>query len=72
MKSYGKSIRNRRRLLRITQADLAELAGVSLRTIIKIERNQGNPTVAVLLKVAVVLGLKLALTVKSADDLNEG
>jgi len=71
MESFGKTIRNRRRLLKITQADLAELAGVSLRTIIKIERNQANPTMAALSKIAVVMGMKLTLKVKSVDDLNE-
>jgi len=72
MKSIGKTIYHRRQTLRITQSDLAELAGVSLRTIIKIERDQANPTISVVTKIADILGLKHSLIVKSPEDLNEG
>jgi y4mF family transcriptional regulator len=53
------TIRPRRQLLRITQTDLAELSGVSLRTIKALEEGQGNPTIDLLLKVLNVLGLTL-------------
>jgi y4mF family transcriptional regulator len=53
------TIRPRRQLLKITQTDLAELSGVSLRTIKALEEGQGNPTIELLLKVLNVLGLTL-------------
>lgn len=60
----GKSIKDRRKLLRITQPDLAEIAGISVNTLYKIERGQANPTVKVLTKLADVLGMELKLEVK--------
>jgi len=60
----GKSIKDRRKLLRITQPDLAEMAGISVNTLYKIERGQANPTVKVLTKLSDVLGMELKLEVK--------
>ena len=34
----GKQIKERRKVLQITQSDLAELAGISINTLYKIER----------------------------------
>ena len=47
----GKTIRNRRKELRITQPHLAELAKVSTNTLYKLERGQGNPSLDVLTKI---------------------
>lgn len=52
-------IRNRRRLLRITQNDLAELSDVSLRTIKAIEQGSANPKLDLLLRVLDPLGLSI-------------
>ncbi len=60
----GKSIKDRRKELRITQPDLAEMAGISVNTLYKIERGQANPTVKVLTKLVDVLGMELKLEVK--------
>jgi len=60
----GKEIKTRRKTLRITQPDLAEMAGMSVNTLYKIERGQANPTVKVLNKLAEVLGMELKLEVK--------
>ena len=60
----GKAIKERRKVLRITQPHLAELAGVSTNTLYKIETGQGNPTLDVLYKLAEVLGMELNLEVK--------
>jgi y4mF family transcriptional regulator len=57
-------IRQRRALLSLTQQDLADYAGVSLRSIRSIEAGKGNPSVATLSKIAEVLGLQLQLNVK--------
>jgi transcriptional regulator with XRE-family HTH domain len=58
----GKDIRARRRLLKITQGDLSEISGVSLRTIKALEKATGNPTVKILFRVLETLGLKLVTT----------
>ncbi|WP_237073692.1 helix-turn-helix domain-containing protein [Mucilaginibacter mali] len=63
----GKSIRQRRKQLKITQPYLAELAEISVNTIYKIERNEANPTLTVINKIAEVLGLELKLEVKKTD-----
>ncbi len=61
----GKRIKERRKALRITQPDLAELSGISVNTLYKIERGQANPTLKVLNKLAKVLGMELKLEVKN-------
>ncbi|HMQ63172.1 MAG TPA: helix-turn-helix transcriptional regulator [Flavilitoribacter sp.] len=60
----GEIIKTRRRELKITQPHLAELAGVSVNTLYKLERGQGNPTLEIINKLAEVLGMELTLTVK--------
>ena len=65
--TIGKTIRHRRKELRITQPHLAEIAGVSTNTLYKIERGQGNPTLEVLLKLADVLGMELNLVVRKIN-----
>jgi len=62
--NIGKTIRNRRKELGITQPHLAELAGISTNTLYKLERGQGNPSLDVINKLAEVLGLELRLEVK--------
>lgn len=58
-------LQHRRKMLKINQRDLAEIAGVSPNTLYKIERGQANPTLEVLLKIADVLGLELTLQLKN-------
>lgn len=60
----GKTIRERRKSLRITQPDLAELAGISVNSLYKLERGESNPTIDLLEKVSTVLGLQIKLEVK--------
>jgi y4mF family transcriptional regulator len=60
----GQAVKNRRKNLGITQPHLAELAGVSVNTLYKIERGEANPTLEVVAKLADVLGMELTLTVK--------
>jgi len=60
----GQTIKERRKNLKITQPNLAEMAGISLNTLYKIERGKANPTINVLNKLASVLGLELKLEVK--------
>ncbi|SOD99740.1 helix-turn-helix domain-containing protein [Spirosoma fluviale] len=61
------TVKNRRDVLHITQEYLAELSGVSLRTIKQIESGKGNPTVETLSKLADVLGMELTLVIKQLN-----
>jgi len=60
----GKQIKARRNVLRITQPDLSEMAGISINTLYKIERGQANPTIKVLNKIADILGMEIKLEIK--------
>ena len=60
----GKTIKQRRKALKITQPDLAQLAKVATNTLYKIERGQANPTIDILEKITDVLGLEVKLEVK--------
>ena len=60
----GQTIRSRRKTLGITQPHLAELANISVNTLYKLERGEANPTLETIIKLADVLGMELALTVK--------
>ncbi len=62
--NLGKIIRERRKVLKVRQEDLAEISGVALRSIISIERGEGNPSLETLLKLTEVLGMEFQLTVK--------
>ncbi len=55
---------NRRLHLSVTQKHLAQLSGVSLRAINKIENKQSSPTINTLEKLSDVLGLELRLEIK--------
>lgn len=62
----AKEIKQRRRVLNITQEQLSEMAEVGLRTLKNIERGKGNPTLMLLNKLAAVLGMELKLEVKKS------
>ncbi|WP_339894400.1 helix-turn-helix transcriptional regulator [uncultured Algibacter sp.] len=66
----GKSIKQRRKTLRVTQPQVAELANISVNTLYKIERGQANPTLETLTKIADVLGLEVILQVKNLQKLD--
>ena len=68
MGSIGENIRDRRKFLRITQEELADIAGVGINTLIKIERDEGNPTLSVIRKVLDVIGLELCTTIKKSKS----
>ena len=63
--NIGMNIKTRRRDLRISQIDLARIAGVAVHTLSDIESGKGNPTLEVLLKITDPLGLELSLKPKS-------
>lgn len=65
--TIGEQIRLRRKELMITQPDLADIAGISVNTLYKIERGQANPTTKVLGKILDVLGLEITVGVKQLN-----
>ncbi|MFA7042966.1 MAG: helix-turn-helix domain-containing protein [Bacteroidales bacterium] len=64
MEQIGEDIKARRKVLSITQRTLAELAEVGINTLTRIEKGEGNPSLAVLEKIADTLGMELKLVVK--------
>lgn len=64
VEELGKTIKARRKELRITQPHLAELANISVNTLYKIERGLSNPSLEVLNKLGDVLGMELIFSIK--------
>ena len=59
----GRAIVERRDELRITQARLARVSGLSVHTLSNLETGEGNVTLDTLLKVAETLGYKVRVGV---------
>lgn len=64
LSEIGKTVRQRREFLAIRQEDLAEISGVTARTIHLVESGKGNPSIETLNKLAAVLGLELIIQVR--------
>ena len=62
-KEIGTSIIERRDTLKVTQARLAKLSGVSVHTLSNLETGDGNVTLDTLLKVTKTLGYKVTVSV---------
>ncbi len=60
----GDIIRERRVMLGLTQQELADYAGTSLRLLVALENNKANPSLKILEAIAAVLGMELTLKVK--------
>lgn len=65
IEEIGKLIKHRRKVLRLTIRELAELAGMSKTTISQIERGDGNPTLEVLQNIFEYLNLEIKVEVKN-------
>jgi len=63
----AETLKARRKLLRITQQDLAELSNVSLATVKDLERGKGNPSLKTLESVAETLGLEVQLQLRHIE-----
>lgn len=61
---YGDLIKERRAILGLTQQDLSDYTGLSVRIIKSVKAETGNPTLATLEKKAEVLGLEIIMKVK--------
>ena len=62
-KEIGAAIVERRDELRITQARLARVSGVSVHTLSNLETGDGNVTLDTLIKVATTIGYKIKVGV---------
>lgn len=65
---YGDLIKERRAVLRLTQQDLSDYTGLSLRIIKSVESEKGNPSLKTMEKIAEVLGLELIMRVKFINE----
>ena len=57
----GVAIRDARRHFRLTQLELAELVGVSDRTVRDIEKGRSGPSFSTVLAVAAAVGVRLEI-----------
>ena len=62
MENLGKQISERRKKLCLSQEDLAEISGVSTRTINSVELGKANPSINVLSKMIKPLGFVVTLS----------
>ncbi|HTN38388.1 MAG TPA: helix-turn-helix domain-containing protein [Arachidicoccus sp.] len=60
-----KIVKERRKILLVTQESLAELSGIGLRTLKQFESGKGNLTLHSLGKLVDALGLEICLKVKN-------
>lgn len=64
LKEIGLEIKKRRKYLSITQQDLAEITGISRRSLQYIESGKMNPSVEQLEKILKALGLEIIIRTK--------
>lgn len=62
MEEIGKQIAERRKKKGLSQLDLAEMSGISPRTINSVEQGKANPSVNVLSKMVGPLGFVVTLS----------
>lgn len=60
-------IKERRALLGLTQQDLADYTGLSLRIIKSVEGGKGNPSLNTLKRIAEILGMEIVMRIKEAN-----
>ena len=65
---YGELIKKRRALLNLTQQDLSDYTGLSVRIIKSVELEKGNPSLNTLEKIADILGLEIVMKVKGVNE----
>jgi len=63
----GTNIKERREYLNLTQKDVAEMAGITFKSISEIELGIRNPSINTLNKVLDVLGLEISVQIKTVN-----
>jgi len=61
--TIGRIIQKRRKSRHIIQADLADIAGISSRTLRNIEKGLANPELETLMRICNVLGMVIKLEI---------
>ena len=67
LKSIGTQLEQRRKVLSLRQEDLAEMSGVTVRTIYNIEEGKGNPSLKTMSKLCEILGLNISVHIKQIN-----
>lgn len=67
MKQLGKQIREHRKSLGANQQTIADLAGISINTMTRIEQGDGGVSLQKLYAVLEVLGLELNVQIKNRE-----
>lgn len=57
-------MKNRRKVLSLSQQDLAEMAQIGIATVKDIERGKGNPSLSTIMKILDVLGIEIEYRVR--------
>lgn len=65
---FGKIIQKRRDYLNLTQKDVAEMAGITFKSVSEIELGVRNPSLNTLKSILDVLGLELTVQIKSLSE----
>ena len=60
----GVNLEKRRKQLNLRQEDLAEMSGLTARTIYNIEEGKGNPSFNTLRKLCEILGLEMKIQIR--------
>jgi y4mF family transcriptional regulator len=64
----GEIVQQRRSALQLKQEDLAELSGITEKTIYLLENGKGNPSYSTLLNILNVLGMEMNVHVKKTVE----
>lgn len=67
-RELGVMLAKRRDALQLSQADLAEMAGLTVKTLYLIEKGLGNPSFQTLKKLLDLLGLSLQIDIKKISE----
>ena len=61
-------VKERRKMMDVTQETLAELSDIGLRTLKQFESGKGNPTLLTLHKLTEALGMEVCIQVKKNNE----
>ena len=67
LKTIGLKIKERRKILQISQDTLCSIAEISQHTLSDVENGRGNPSLSNFIKILDVLGLELNLQVSKTE-----
>ncbi|MCK5908235.1 MAG: helix-turn-helix transcriptional regulator [Flavobacteriales bacterium] len=62
------TVKERRKMMDVTQETLAELSDIGLRTLKQFESGKGNPTLLTLHKLTEALGMEVCIQVKKNNE----